>query len=75
MSRHNEPCFRPTLRERKARQIGPDLEPRRLNGLDGQASGEGVLDFLRRHPAWTMRSWLLIGEAHQEKATDQEYDT
>ena len=49
---HHEPRLRSSFAEGEVLQIGPDLEPGRLDGFDVAALGEGIVQFLLRQPAW-----------------------
>lgn len=67
---HHEPSLRPTLAEVEVLQIGPDLVPGRLAGLDHPALGEGVLDLLPSHPPRPLIARLGVRKAEQEQPVD-----
>src|SRR5438445_129092 len=66
---HREPRPRPALAERDVLQVGPDLEPRRADLLDGPAVREHLPDLPLRDPPRSLRARFLVAEAEQEEPT------
>src|SRR5207244_7446328 len=66
---HAEPRLRPALAEGHVLQIGADLDPYRLDGLDVPALAEGGMQFVFRHPPRPLRARLFVTEAHQKQTT------
>src|SRR5262249_60203690 len=63
----HEPRLRPALGERQVLEVGPDLIPRRLDGLDFPVPGEGGVPFPLRHPPRPLRARLLVREPEEEQ--------
>src|SRR5262249_55019002 len=66
---YRKPRLRPALAEAELLEVGPDLGPGRLDGLDAPALSEGVVQFLLGHPSRPVRARLLVADAHQEQPT------
>src|SRR6266545_1112918 len=72
---NRQPRLRPALAEGQVFQVGADLVAFWLDGFDGPALGEGVVQFFLRHPPWPLRARLLVAEAEQEQPTARLQDT
>src|SRR5262245_33463107 len=63
----SKPRLRSALTERHAFQIGSCLDPDGLNGFNGPAVRECLVQFLFRDSPWTIFAGFLVAKTHQEE--------